>query len=108
MVLLSTLNIWATGKDCLLEPKHRKFTGCDVDGDCGAKIMPSLLLIFTEQVLNTDLDTTRSGDVQNAGKFYLAERTAGFVGLRKTVWKAPRRLCFVQVFPKTFAILLRQ
>lgn len=63
MVLNSFLGIGVTAKVYLLEPKYHIFTGCDVDSDCVAKMMPSVLLISAEQVLSRDLDLAGSREV---------------------------------------------
>lgn len=41
-----------TTKACLLEPRHRTFTGCDADSDCVAKVIPFLLYAFAKQFFN--------------------------------------------------------
>lgn len=48
-------------------------------------MIPSLLVIFAEQVLNPDLDITGSGDVQNPAEVYLSEQKARSVPHRQTV-----------------------
>lgn len=84
MVLSPVLLTGATSKVCLMEPKHRKFTGCNADLDGLANMMPSLLFIFAEQVLDPDSGITGSGHVHNVANFYLAEQRAGSMVHRQT------------------------
>lgn len=43
MVLEICAGTGSTLKACLMDPYHRKFTGCDADSDCSTKMMPLLL-----------------------------------------------------------------
>lgn len=53
----------ATTRDYLLEPKHRKFPGCDGDSNFAAKITLFFLQNLAGQAPNPELATMESGDM---------------------------------------------
>lgn len=68
--------------------------------------MPSLLLIFSEDVPSPDLDITEGGEAQNAAKDYLVEQRTRSVVQRRTVRKAPKGVCSEQVFSEHISMSL--
>lgn len=99
----SVMGAVATGKACLLKPKHRKFNGCDVNNDFVAKVMPSLLHVFIGQVFNLGLDIMNNESVQKVTKVYLAEQKAGSMAHTQSVRTVHSRLNSVQIFPEHIA-----
>lgn len=61
----------ATAKTCLMERQHHKYTGCDRDGACIKKMIPSLLKTFTSQILNEDFGIVKNAEVENSSRLYL-------------------------------------
>lgn len=60
MILDPFFGAGATARTFLLEPKCRKFTGCDMDSDFSAKVMPSLMHVFLVQILNRESEIAES------------------------------------------------
>lgn len=56
----------ATSKACLVQQKHEKFTGWEADNHCTVEMMPSLLQIFSLQVLDIDSYINIGEDVWDA------------------------------------------
>lgn len=52
MVLDPCVETLVAAKACLIEHRHCKCMGCDVDSNCVIKMMLSLLTVFTQQVVN--------------------------------------------------------
>lgn len=70
---------WRYGKRLPTRAERRKITGCNEYRNCFTEMMPSLLLIFGEDFFNPDWNKTRSTDVRNEARVYLAEQRPGFV-----------------------------
>lgn len=68
MVLDPFISPKATAKACLLDLRHRTFSGFDTGCKCVVERMPPLLHVFVEEVLNSESDITESAEVHKAGK----------------------------------------
>lgn len=65
------MRIGATAEACLVEPQHRKFTGCDSNGACVERMIPSLLETFERQILNGNSERVENADVKTVARLYL-------------------------------------
>lgn len=61
----------ATTKGSLSLNKHRRFIGCDINGNCLAADLPGLLLVFGIQVLDNDSDISFDYNVQDSARVYV-------------------------------------
>lgn len=108
MVVDPCLGTGATAKACLLEPKHRKFTGCKVDSACIPKIMTSVLEIFTVRMLNERSSIKEGKKAEKVAAAYLLAATVPYGVGQRSVWVAPKGVSVVQVFPHHTTLYLSQ
>lgn len=54
-------------------------------------MIPSLLLVFVEQVPNPESDITEGDKAQKSAKQYLSAQKAGSVALKQSVWKVSKK-----------------
>lgn len=55
-----------TAKACLLEKRHSKCFGCNMDSNCIERMKPSMLKMFGEQILNSESDIEEDEAVYSA------------------------------------------
>ena len=79
----------STLKACLLAKNHRVSIGCDMDSDCINRCLPSLVLVFAEQVLNPDSDINCDDSTEAAARVFIKEMGALDKRDRLTRWTVP-------------------
>lgn len=86
-------------KDFLLENRHRKFVGCDMDSDSVEVMKPSLIKVFEEQLLNSksDIEKEKSFFIAACASLGIWESNTSFQ--RKQARETDQNLYLAQVFP---------
>lgn len=108
LVLDLRLGTGATAKACLLELKHGKFACCNADITCMAKMMPSLLKVFAEQVMNPESDIEDGEYFQKVARDILCSSTCAVEKRRRNVSQVPKGMTGTQTFPKHITLYISQ
>ena len=89
----------ATAKACLSLDEHRRFVGCDIDGDCVNASMDSVLDVFAAQAINPASDITLDIKGLKAARVFIAFREQSMAKTRRDKWTLAPGLYPVQTFP---------
>lgn len=76
--------------------------------DCVSKIGPSLLRVFSEQVLRSDSDISESEEVRNAALRYLKMSFFEMKVQRKSLWTAPLGVLHINLFSEHISFCISQ
>lgn len=82
VVLDTCAGTFATAKVCMLLPEHRRFVGCEKDGECFSRSLGSVVEVYGKQFLNPKSDIA-----------------AIALKVRSNAWSVPAGLPAVQTFP---------
>lgn len=77
MMLYPFMDTASTEKGCFLELRHRDFTGCDSNGECVFKMMPSPLRVSAKQFFSPRSDLKESEEFEKAAKSICRSRMLG-------------------------------
>lgn len=84
------------------------FAVCEADSIFMSKMMPSLLMVFAEQVLNPESVIEEVEEVQRVARVFLCSSTIAVEKRRRNVWKGQKGMCPVQPFPDHITLHIPQ
>lgn len=62
---------FSVSRACMLLPRHRTFTGCEVDSNCVAEAMLHLILLYARQLLRKESDVNGEEEVRLCADVYV-------------------------------------
>lgn len=92
----------ATANACLVESRHRKLIGCDIDSDRIELMKSSLIKLFAEQVMNSEYVIEENEAVCTTVCEFLAMWKSSTAWQRKLCLATDQNLCLGRVFSTYF------